>query len=82
MQPAWLEEDALASDADLRELQLRWMRDELWMRRIAFSAWAVALLALMVALTVQRSGIAATAGAASGLLTAPVAYYFGRRRNN
>lgn len=46
MPPEWFQKNArLASDEELRSLQLRWARDDLWIRRISFAVSVVALVA-------------------------------------
>lgn len=54
MAPKWLANDAkLAADEQLRELQLKWFRDDIWMRRIAFSLFVFLTLAGAFSLVLQ-----------------------------
>jgi hypothetical protein len=47
--PEWLHPGfALADDEELRRLQLRWLRDELWLRRVLLCAAALGLVGLCV----------------------------------
>jgi hypothetical protein len=77
--PDWVIRDAgLSSDDDLRDLQLRWLADEIWMRR----------LVLCVALLIQTLGVgvmfiapstASLIGAGvTSMIALPLAYFFGR----
>lgn len=46
--PEWLNKRDLASDPDLRTLQLRWATDDLWIRRIEVGVTIVAILAIPI----------------------------------
>lgn len=75
MPPPWINRsNPPASDHELRQLQLRWYRDDLWMRRIAFVVLISASLYCIVLLTLQPvvdgkliGGILATLGALIGV---------------
>jgi hypothetical protein len=45
--PEWLNKRRLASDPDLRALQLRWAKDDLWIRRIEVGLTVAAVLAAL-----------------------------------
>jgi hypothetical protein len=48
--PKWLAKDAkLAEDDQLRDLQLKWFADDIWMRRVRFWLFAAASAAALVA---------------------------------
>ncbi len=69
MPPGWVAKDAsLADDERLSELQLRWFRDDLWMRRIAFFIRVVLTLATAVLLILQPFPHAFGAGLFAGPL--------------
>ncbi len=75
MAPDWLQKNArLASDEELRRLQLRWARDDLWMRRISFAMSVMVLAASLVLLVVQpvkgATPIAAGVATSSAALSA------------
>lgn len=78
MLPDWVTTDSgLSSDADLRSLQLRWLRDEIWMRRAVLTV-GLLLSGLNVGiLFVAPSAVSLAAGATS-LIGLPLAYFFGR----
>lgn len=48
----WMSKDHLASDPELRSLQLRWATDDLWMRRLEVAAALLAALAFAAAAVV------------------------------
>jgi len=79
MAPEWLDPKfARSSDQDLRELQLRWARDDLWMRRVAFGATLLLVITVVGATALLRPQALLWFPAAG--LVGPVAYYFGRAR--
>lgn len=50
--PPWFNKEQLASDPELRVLQLRWATDDLWIRRVEVGAAVVAALALLATVIV------------------------------
>jgi peptidoglycan/LPS O-acetylase OafA/YrhL len=77
--PPWQGPDiSLASDPDLRQLQLRWLRDELWMRRIMFAILLVSTVAMIVAV-VLWPGAALRALGGVALSSCGAAAYASRR---
>ena len=76
--PDWVTTaSGLSSDADLRSLQLRWLRDEIWMRRAVLCVGLLIPAVNVGILLVAPSTVSLAAGAAS-LLGVPLAYFFGR----
>jgi hypothetical protein len=79
MDPAWLRQDfGLSADPDLRQLQIRWLRDNIWMRRIVLG---FALVCPVVAIAVFVAWPSATSIAGAGvssIVSVPLAYFFGR----
>jgi hypothetical protein len=79
MAPEWLRPDAtLSSDADLRRLQLRWLTDELWMRRIVLGVAIVLPSGGVAALLVAPSAHTLVGACAGSVAGPPLAYFFGR----
>lgn len=80
MPPAWVRSGfGPSTDQDLRELQLRWFRDDLWMRRLIFLVCIAAFVTSLVILLFGSPSTWATGLAAgTGLVSGPAAYYFGR----
>jgi hypothetical protein len=76
MQPEWLDADFLASDQDLRRLQLRWLRDDIWMRRAVFLLWLGASASAVVALFMREVAFAIGSAVGCGALSWPLVYYF------
>jgi small neutral amino acid transporter SnatA (MarC family) len=69
----------LATDADLRQLQLRWAKDDIWMRRVVFAlAVLLSIGSIVYAILSPSTGAAAIAGGTT-VVGVPVAYFFGRR---
>jgi hypothetical protein len=69
----------LATDADLRLLQLRWAKDDIWMRRVVFVlAILVSLGSIVYTVVAPSPGTVAVAGGTT-LIGVPMAYFFGRR---
>ncbi len=80
MPPDWVKHNSgLATDADLRLLQLRWAKDDIWMRRVVLVfAVLVSLGSIVYTIISPSTGAAAVAGGTT-VLGVPVAYFFGRR---
>jgi hypothetical protein len=78
--PDWVKHNStLATDADLRLLQLRWAKDDIWMRRVVFAlAILVSLGSIVYTIVSPSTGAAEVAGGTS-VVGLPVAYFFGRR---
>jgi hypothetical protein len=77
--PEWPPKDAgLAGDEDLRRLQLRWARDDLWMRRILFAMTIVVTVAGVIMFLVAPSKTIGSAGGAVSLVMLSVARFFSR----
>jgi hypothetical protein len=74
MAPRWLaNETRLADDEKLRELQLKWFADDIWMRRVAFCLFV--LLTVAGTLMVLLDPLPHTSGIGSlGLASAPLSW--------
>jgi hypothetical protein len=80
MFPDWVRRDVdLARDEDLRRLQLRWARDDLWMRRISFAIAMVALATCLVLSVIQPFKVISSGWSAITLAALPVAYFLRRQ---
>jgi hypothetical protein len=79
MDPAWLGKDfGLSTDPDLRQLQIRWLRDNIWMRRVVLG-FSLICPAVAIVVFIAWPSVPSIAGAgASWLVSAPLAYFFGR----
>lgn len=81
MPPDWLKHSAkLAADSDLRLLQLRWARDDIWMRRVIFVIAVLVIVASIVYLLLEPSHGATGVATVTTLLGLPIAYFFGWRK--
>jgi len=83
MPPDWLQKNArLASDEELRRLQLRWARDDLWMRRISFAISAMVLVVSVALFVLQpvRGATPIAAGVATASTAWSVAVFLSRQR--
>jgi hypothetical protein len=69
----------LSSDEDLRQLQLQWLRDELWMRRLVLIVAATLPLIGVIIATVTPSVSWMLGLGAGSSIALPLAYFFGRR---
>lgn len=84
MPPDWLQKNArLASDEELRSLQLRWARDDLWMRRISFAMSVMVLVASLTLFVLQpvRGATPIAAGAATISAVLSVGFFLSRQRD-
>jgi hypothetical protein len=83
MPPTWVhQEHGLSSDPALRELQRRWLLDELWIRRLVMGMVLLVQLAGLGLLLIDPS-VERLAGVGTTSLTAiPVWYFFGERRRS
>jgi hypothetical protein len=80
MRQDWLPKgQRLAADPVLRKLQLRWITDEIWMRRVVFVVVIAAALVGLVYGAVESSARAAIGGGVTALAIL-TAYYFGGRQ--
>lgn len=85
MPPDWLQKNArLASDEDLRRLQLRWARDDLWMRRISFAISVIALVAGLALFVLQpvTGATPIAAGAATTSAVMSVGLFLSRQKGH
>lgn len=83
MPPEWLRPNAgLSSDEDLRRLQLRWLTDDLWMRRLVLAVAILLPSAGLVAVILSPSVLSAVGAGAGSLVALPLAYFFGREGPN
>jgi hypothetical protein len=69
----------LAKDPELRIAQLRYIRDDIVMRRVAFGLACVLALVGMILMILHTSLTDLLVGAGTTAIGAPLAYYFGRR---
>jgi hypothetical protein len=78
MPPDWLQSDFdLSSDLELRRLQIRWAKDDVWMRRLAFCVSLLIAFAGMTLLVLgDGPGFAAEAATTGGLLSAAGSRYY------
>lgn len=69
MLPEWLHPGfALAEDEELRRLQLRWLRDDLWLRRVSSCAVVASLVGLLlVAVLMPTDALRLAGGGATAL---------------
>src|SRR4051812_20344549 len=77
MAPAWLARED--PDEALRELQLRWFRDDLWMRRVVFGLAVAAVVGLLFAILLLPQHAVRLASILGSISVPSLAYYFGRR---
>jgi hypothetical protein len=78
--PDWVKHNSeLAADADLRLLQLRWAKDDIWMRRVVFTLAILVALGSIVYTVVEPSAHALALAGGTTLIGVPMAYFFGRR---
>jgi hypothetical protein len=80
MPPEWLTKKALAGDEELRKLQLRWMGDDIWMRRIAFGLVVVVVIVAVVSFVLQPIPRATKVFGCLTLLGPLLTYFFASRR--
>jgi hypothetical protein len=73
--PDWdCKNTGLSSDDDLREQQLRWLRDDIWMRRLVFG---VALLGSLIGIAAPFMSMSPALLAGADLpVLAMLAYFF------
>lgn len=76
---SWFPENfVLSADPELRQLQLQWLRDEIWMKRLVFGVVLAHPPLGFVAVALSQSQLSVVAAVATSLVTLPLAYFFGR----
>lgn len=77
--PEWVDPDArLSTDHDLRRQQLRWIADDIWMRRVVLCLVAMLPLAGAACFFVSPSLGTGLGVGTTALAALPLAYFFGR----